>query len=59
MGATVQTFFFRNVLMILDFPVFGYPMNPTEICFLEECSVENCRSKVIKEPLPNEFVIEA
>ena len=42
-----------------DFPVLGYPINPTEICFLFECSVENCRSNVINDPLPNEFVNDA
>lgn len=45
--------------MMDDFPVLGYPMNPTEICFRFECSEENCLSKVISEPFPNEFVIEA
>lgn len=41
MGATVQTFFFLSVLMMLDFPTFGYPMKPTEICFLSEWRTEN------------------
>ena len=41
MGATVQTFFLRNVLMTDDFPVLGYPMRPTETCFLSECRAEN------------------
>ena len=58
-GATVQTRFFRKVLMMLDFPVFGYPMRPTDICLREECSELNCRNNVISEPLPKEFVIEA
>ena len=59
MGATVQTFFFLKVLIMEDFPVFGYPMNPTEICLRLEWSDENWRSKVINEPLPKEFVILA
>jgi len=45
--------------MIDDFPVLGYPIKPTEICFRLECNEENCRSKVIKEPLPKEFVSDA
>ena len=45
--------------MMDDFPVLGYPMNPTEICFRFECSEENCRNKVINEPLPKEFVNDA
>lgn len=59
MGATVQTRFFRNVFMMDDLPVFGYPMKPTEICFREEWRVENCRSRVMREPLPKEFVMDA
>ena len=58
-GATVQTFFFLKVLMMEDFPVFGYPMKPTEICLRLECSEENCRRSAIREPFPNEFVILA
>ena len=34
-------------------------MKPTEICFRLECRDENCRSKVIRDPLPKEFVREA
>ena len=45
--------------MIDDFPVLGYPMKPTEICFRLECKEENWRSKVIREPLPKEFVSDA
>ena len=45
--------------MMDDLPVFGYPMKPTEICFRFECREENCRSNVIKEPLPKEFVNDA
>src|SRR6266498_3515358 len=41
MGATVQTFFFRKVLIIDDLPVLGYPMKPTDICFRSECKEEN------------------
>ena len=59
MGAVLQTRFLRSVLMMLDFPVLGYPMNPTEICFLFECSEENWRSNVIKDPFPKEFVSDA
>ena len=59
MGAVLHTFFLRRVFMMEDFPVLGYPINPTEICFLFECKEENCRSKVIKDPLPNEFVKDA
>lgn len=59
MGATVHTFFRRSVLMMDDLPVFGYPIKPTEICFREACSEENCRSSCIREPLPKEFVILA
>jgi hypothetical protein len=42
-----------------DFPVLGYPINPTEICFRFECNEENCRRRVMRDPLPNEFVREA
>ena len=45
--------------MMDDLPVLGYPMNPTEICFLEAFRVENWRRRVIKLPLPKEFVMEA
>lgn len=58
-GATVQTFFFRSVLITDDFPVFGYPMKPTEICFRLECNAENWRSSEINEPFPKELVMEA
>ena len=37
-GATLHTCFFFSVLMMLLLPTFGYPMNPTEICFLSLCS---------------------
>jgi hypothetical protein len=33
-GATLQLFFFTSVLMTLLLPTFGYPMNPTLICYL-------------------------
>lgn len=42
-----------------DFPVFGYPMKPTDICLRSECKAENCRRREISEPFPKEFVIEA
>ena len=34
-------------------------MKPTEICFRDECRVENWRKSVIREPLPKELVSEA
>lgn len=34
-------------------------MKPTEICFLSECNEENWRRSWIREPLPNELLIEA
>ena len=58
-GATVHTFFFRNVLMIEDLPVLGYPMKPTEICFRSEWRDENWRRREIREPLPKELVMDA
>lgn len=58
-GAVVQTFFLRRVLIMLDFPVLGYPMKPTEICFREEWREENWRRREMSEPLPKEFVIDA
>lgn len=45
--------------MMDDLPVFGYPIKPIEICLRFECRVENCRRRVIRDPLPNEFVSEA
>lgn len=59
MGAVLHTFFFRRVFIMEDLPVLGYPMNPTEICFRFECSDENCRKRVMREPFPNEFVRDA
>jgi len=58
-GATVQTFFFLMVLMILDLPTLGYPMNPTEICFLSEWRTENCLKSWIRDPFPKELLMEA
>jgi hypothetical protein len=55
----VQTFLFRNVLIIDDFPVLGYPIKPTDTCFRSECRDENCRRRAMSEPFPNELVIEA
>jgi hypothetical protein len=55
----VQTFFFLSVLMILLFPTFGYPIRPTEICFLSEWRTENCRKSWIKDPFPNELLMDA
>jgi hypothetical protein len=34
-------------------------MKPTEICFLDEWRVENCRNNVISDPLPKELVSDA
>lgn len=45
--------------MIEDLPVLGYPINPTEICFLSVCSCENCLRSCIREPFPKELVIDA
>jgi len=45
--------------MMLDFPVLGYPIRPTEICLREACSELNCRNNVISDPLPKEFVMDA
>ena len=59
MGATVQTFFLRRVLMMDDLPVLGYPMNPMEICLRSECSEENWRRSCMRDPLPKEFVMDA
>ena len=58
-GATVHTFFFRRVLIILDLPVLGYPIKPTEICLRAEWRDENWRRSWIREPLPKELVMEA
>lgn len=55
----MQTFFFRSVLMIDDLPVFGYPIKPTEICFLSEWRDENWRRSEMRDPFPKEFVIDA
>ena len=59
MGATVQTFFFRKVLIIDDFPVLGYPMKPTDICLRDECKAENCRNIEMRDPLPKELLMLA
>ena len=58
-GATVQTFFFRSVLIMEDFPVFGYPIKPTETCLRSEWREENWRRREMREPLPKEFVMDA
>ena len=59
MGAVLQTTFLRKVFIMEDFPVLGYPMKPTETCFLSEWRIANWRNNAIKEPLPKEFVIDA
>lgn len=53
-GATRQTLPLLSVLITLLFPTFGYPTKPTEICFLSECSCENCLSSCMSEPFPKE-----
>ena len=58
-GATLQTLPALRVLMTLDLPTLGYPMKPTEICFLSECSCENWRRSWMSEPLPKEWFGEA
>ncbi len=55
-GATLHTFFFLNALMTELLPVFGYPINPTLICFRSLCSLPNCRKSWMRAPLPNGFV---
>lgn len=42
-----------------DFPVLGYPINPTDTCLRSECRAENWRRSWIKDPLPNELLMEA
>jgi len=42
-----------------DLPVLGYPMKPTEICLRDECRAENWRRSEIRDPFPNELLIEA
>lgn len=54
MGATLHTCFFFSVLMMLLLPTFGYPMNPTEICFLSLCSSASCRSRSNSAALPKQ-----
>src|SRR5436190_12990685 len=58
-GATRHTLPLLRVLITLLFPTFGYPMNPTEICFLSEWSWANWRKSWIREPLPKEWFGEA
>jgi hypothetical protein len=58
-GATLHTFPLLSVLMTLLFPTLGYPINPTDICFLSECNWENCRKSWIKVPLPKLWFGEA
>lgn len=58
-GATVATFLPLRVLMIDDLPVLGYPIRPTETCFLSAWSFENCRKRLITFPLPNGLFMEA
>ena len=40
-GAALQTIFFFKVLITEDFPTFGYPIKPTDICFFSLCNCEN------------------
>ena len=58
-GATLQTLPFLSVFMTLLLPTLGYPIKPTDICFLSECSCENCRSSWIRDPLPKEWFGDA
>lgn len=58
-GATRHTFPLLIVLIMLLFPTLGYPTKPTEICFLSECSRENCRKSSMSDPLPKEWLGEA
>lgn len=59
MGATVATFFAFRVLIKLDFPQFGYPMMPTEICFLSRCKDEYCLRSDISWPFPKGLLTDA
>lgn len=52
-GATRQTLPLLTVLITLDLPTFGYPTNPTEICFLSAWSCPNWRRSWMSAPLPN------
>jgi hypothetical protein len=51
-GALLHTFFYFKELIIEDLPTFGYPINPTLICFLSLCTLSNCLKRLINEPLP-------
>lgn len=55
----MATFLPLRVLIIDDLPVLGYPIRPTETCFLSEWSFENCRRRLINDPLPKGLFIEA
>merc|ERR1712226_424988 len=59
MGATLQDFFDKSVFMTELLPTFGYPMTPTDICFLSSCSFPNCRRRLIRAPFPKACVMEA
>ena len=58
-GATLQQFFFINVLITELFPAFGYPINPTLIFFLSLCRISNCFKSCMRDPFPNGFYILA
>lgn len=45
--------------MMEDLPTLGYPMKPTDICLRSEWRTENWRSSWMREPLPNEWFMEA
>lgn len=55
-GADLQTALLLSELMTELLPVFGYPMNPTEMFFLSLWKLSNCLKVWISEPLPNGFV---
>jgi hypothetical protein len=55
----VATFLPLRVLMIELLPVLGYPISPTDNCFLSAWSFENCRRRWINEPLPNGWFTDA
>lgn len=42
-----------------DFPTLGYPTKPTEMYFLSERSLESCRRRLSRLPLPKGFVMLA
>ena len=51
-GALLHTFFYLIELIIDDFPTFGYPINPTLMCFLSLWTLSNYLKRFISEPFP-------